>query len=277
MYQAATKGCCGRRPAGLCRCGKRVARTVRRVMERGDNHGRPKRRPTRAVGEHVEPRHLTARENRTIELDNVTKRSGKSAQGTARKVPVGAKASRCPQRLHCSGAFTVGGIPVEGHIPAHRRRSMTSTRESFAGGGLNRCRGTRRPGRTLNSMAQRLAPGAWSDVHRWTAQSGRTRCAVCSRLPRWRRRRSTAFVIAYGGLATTWKGRLGRRRSAASARTTVTRRPKRCSRWRARPSCSSTARTRCPSMTNGLVIAPVPAPMSRTSAAWGSDASATRC
>jgi hypothetical protein len=99
--------------------------------------------------------------------------------------------------------------------------------------------------------------------------------------PRCSNRRISADVTENGGLATTWNARRGRRRSAASARTTVMSRPKRSDSARARPGCASTAITRAPVSSSGRVSAPVPAPMSSTrapggSAAWRTNRSAQR-
>ena len=90
--------------------------------------------------------------------------------------------------------------------------------------------------------------------------SARTR-----RLPGAVRRRSRAAEMAKGGFATTRNGRRGNRASAPSARTTIT-----SSRANSRRSssdrlgCSSNAMTRAPRCTRWRVIAPEPAPMSRT-------------
>ena len=54
-------------------------------------------------------------------------------------------------------------------------------------------------------------------------------------------RRSNGAVTPYGGLATTWKGRRGSRRSDASACTTTTARPNSARNRAARAGCRSTA------------------------------------
>ena len=76
---------------------------------------------------------------------------------------------------------------------------------------------------------------------------------VTSRLPRCTRRRTSAFVMPNGGLATTWKSRRGRRRSAASASTTTMSLPSSARRCAALRGCSSTAMTRAPVSTSGRV------------------------
>ena len=88
--------------------------------------------------------------------------------------------------------------------------------------------------------------------------------------------RITAIVIAKGGLATTRNGRFGRRRSLASAWTTVAGQPRNRSRsCEARTGWSSTAMTRAPAATSGAVSAPDPAPMSSTRSPGRIPASAT--
>lgn len=89
--------------------------------------------------------------------------------------------------------------------------------------------------------------------------------ARCRWLPGAVIRRSSATEIAKGGLATTRNGRRGSRRSLPSACTTTTLVS--VNFWRssrARVGCNSKAMTRAPRRTSGPVIAPAPAPMSRT-------------
>lgn len=154
---------------------------------------------------------------------------------------------------------------------------MTSTVVSTRGGGRNADRGTIAPGRASNVRCQRPAPGASGALHRTAACCCSTRCAATSLLPGATSLRTTADDPANDGLATTRKGRRGRRRSAASVRTTVTassakRRRSVSARW----GCSSTATTRAPAATRAAVMAPRPAPMSRTSCPGRMAARSTR-
>ena len=130
---------------------------------------------------------------------------------------------------------------------------------------------------TWNVRFQRCAPGARAAAHLRATCSGTTRSAVVRRLPLLTSRSRIGVAAANGGLATTRNGRRGRRRSVASACTTVTELPpKRSRRTRARPRWSSTATTRAPRAASRVVSAPVPAPMSRTRSRAQTPASATR-
>ena len=169
------------------------------------------------------------------------------------------------------------GCVLRGRDVQRECRRICSTRASTVGGGWNADRGTARPAEASNVWRHRLAPGAVPPVHRRTAWSWRTRCAVSSRLPGCKRRRSNAVVTSNGGFATTWYGRRGRRRSAASVRTTTMAEPKRSRSTLARPVCASTAITRAPASSSGAVTAPVPAPISMTSAPGAIAASVTSC
>ncbi len=117
----------------------------------------------------------------------------------------------------------------------------------------------------MNARCDAGLPAPRPAAQRVAAQPGSTRLARSSRLDGRVMRRRSAVVAANGGLATTLKGRRGRRRSVASARTTVTG----CAAKRSRSTvnrcgCSSTATTDAPACSNCAVIAPVPAPMSTT-------------
>lgn len=167
------------------------------------------------------------------------------------------------------------GTPRRGRALEDTRR-IVSTAVLCGGGGANAERGSERPSRAWNSRRQRCAPGASPIAHRRATCQGTTRSARTSRLPGAVRRRRSAVVTENGGLATTWNGRRGRRRSDASAVMTVTHRGSK--RWRsdaARAGCSSTARTRAPRSTSCRVIAPVPAPTSMTRSPGAICASAT--
>ena len=96
---------------------------------------------------------------------------------------------------------------------------MMSTRASLGGAGENARAGTRNPG----SNAKCRAPGPRPLDHLATAHAGTIKLALSRRLDEDVRRRSDAVVTANGMLATTLNGRRGRRRSLASAWTTMTR------------------------------------------------------
>ena len=92
----------------------------------------------------------------------------------------------------------------------------------------------------------------------------------------WAINASTTAVSAYGGLATTRKGRPGGTKSTRSHSTTEAAWSLTFSRnRRARPAWSSTAMTRAPASSNGRVRAPTPAPRSTTSSPWRMAALAT--
>ena len=133
------------------------------------------------------------------------------------------------------------------------RRWITRIRALTGDGGRKAERGTPDPRLTTKVRAHRRHPGASSPDQRSAAWCCSTRWALCSLLPGWRSRRSSAVVAEKGGLATMWYGRRGRRRSRASAWTTTTRAPKRSRRARTRSPCASTARTRAPVATSGPV------------------------
>ena len=153
---------------------------------------------------------------------------------------------------------------------------MTSVTASNSGGGRNARRGMDLPVEMVKVRDQRAQPGAPGAVHRLATWRGTTRSAATRRLPGARRRRIMAVVVANGGLATTWKVRLGSRRSLASAWTTVTgESTNRLRSCLARPGWSSTAMTRAPAERSGAVKAPDPAPMSRTRSPVRIPASAT--
>ncbi len=155
-------------------------------------------------------------------------------------------------------------------------RSIRSTRVLTRGGGRNAARGIGRPASIANSRCHRLAPGESALTHLLAAWSWATRVALRSRLRGWSSRRSSELVTAKGGLATTWNGRRGSRRSPASASTTMIAVPKRRRRCWARSGCASTAMTRAPDSRRSPVSAPVPAPTSRTHDPDGRFASSTR-
>ena len=156
----------------------------------------------------------------------------------------------------------------------HLRR-MSSTRALTRGLGVNAPRGTGRPSDVSNVRDQRRAPGAATLAHRRAAASWTMRCAVTSRLPGCSSRFRIGLVKLKGGFATTWYGRRGRRRSAASAQTTTASSPNSARSWATRRGCRSTAMTRQLASSSPRVIEPVPAPMSTTRAAAGNAASAT--
>jgi hypothetical protein len=131
--------------------------------------------------------------------------------------------------------------------------------------GLNADRGTDAVTSAANSCSHRPAPGARPVAQRVATWCGTTRSARTSGLPGWRSRRRTATVTDHGGLATTWNGWRGSRRSLTSARTIrVESTSNRRRRVETRVGWSSNATTRAPVATRGAVIAPVPAQMSST-------------
>jgi hypothetical protein len=155
---------------------------------------------------------------------------------------------------------------------------MTSTAVGVVAAGRNAQGGSDRPTRASNCAAQRRCPGARPLAHRCATHLGRTRSARWRRLPGASRRLSTAVLAANGGLATTRKGRRGRRRSRTSTRTIRAASPKRWCNTDARPWWSSTATTRAPTSTSAAVIDPVPAPRSTTRSPVPTPASRTsRC
>ncbi len=169
--------------------------------------------------------------------------------------------------------------PIAQRTPPRRctpLRSIHSTRVLTRGGDRKAARGIGRPTSIENSRCHRLAPGASALAHRLAAWSWATSVALRSLLPGWSSRRSSKLVTAKGGLATTWNGRRGSRRSPASASTTMIAVPKRRRRCRARSGCASTAITRAPDSRRSPVSAPVPAPTSMTHDPDGRFASSTR-
>jgi hypothetical protein len=168
----------------------------------------------------------------------------------------------------------IGGPGFVDRTNGHRRR-ITNRRQGTRGGGSNAERGRGRPAQTAKVRAQRRAPGASGPVQRRTTWSWRTTWALTRRLPEWSRRCNSALMMAKGGLATTWKGRRGRRRSAPSASTTISPRPKRRRSCAALPGWLSTAMTLAPAVIKGSVSAPRPAPTSSTRAPRLRPASAT--
>jgi hypothetical protein len=135
------------------------------------------------------------------------------------------------------------------------------TAESTGGGGKKAFRGRSRPHLAWNRRRSRRSR---SRTRRTTARC-RTRSAAVTGLA-WAMRANTAAVSAYGGLATTRKGRPGGTKSFRSHSTTEAAWPLTFSRnRRARPAWSSTAMTPAPASSNGSVRAPTPAPRSTTS------------
>jgi hypothetical protein len=100
----------------------------------------------------------------------------------------------------------------------------------FGGCGLKAERGNGRPSLASKVRAQRFEPGPEADTHRLAVCQGTMTSARTRRLPGETRRRNNETVIENGGLATTRKGRLGNRRSLASALTTFTSKPMKRSR-----------------------------------------------
>jgi hypothetical protein len=74
----------------------------------------------------------------------------------------------------------------------------------------------------MKSLSQRPRPGAFCELQRCAACHGTRRSARIRRLPELTKRLTSDVVIPNGGFDTTLKGLRGRRRSEASARTTVT-------------------------------------------------------
>ena len=99
---------------------------------------------------------------------------------------------------------------------------MTSTAESTWGGGRKARRGRASPAVTRKVRARRAAAGPCPLAYLRTTARCSTRSAATSRVPGASSRPSRLAVIPYGGLATTRNGRLGSRRLAASACSTVT-------------------------------------------------------
>jgi hypothetical protein len=142
---------------------------------------------------------------------------------------------------------------------------MSRIRGRTVGGGRNASSGTRGPSAKVNARFDVTEPTPRPTAQRFDAHSGSTKLARCSRLDEPVSRRSNAVVTPNGGFATTLNTRRGSRRSVASTRTTVTGKPAKRSRSiAARRGCSSTATTDAPARTSSAVIAPVPAPTSRT-------------
>ncbi len=155
---------------------------------------------------------------------------------------------------------------------------MTIRAIPFGAGGERAERGRVLPTRTVKSRDHLPVPDALALVHRWAVCQGTTTSARTSRLPGATRRRRIAVLMPNGGFATTRKGRLGSRRSAASVTTMVTGWPaNRDLRLAARWGWSSTAMTWAPRLSRGSVRAPVPAPMSTTRSPARIPASATIC
>jgi hypothetical protein len=140
-------------------------------------------------------------------------------------------------------------------------------------------RGRRSPIDRSYRCSHRPAPRASPTVQRFTTARCNTRSADTNREPGASNLFSNAVEIPYGGLETTRNGLDGNRRSAASARTTVTgSSANRRRNLSARPGWSSTATTWAPARTSGAVSAPSPAPTSRTSSPGTTPAaSTTRC
>jgi hypothetical protein len=135
------------------------------------------------------------------------------------------------------------------------------TAESTGGGGTKALRGRSRPRRAWKRRRSRRSR---SGTRRTTARC-RTRSPAVTCLA-WAINASTAAVTAYGGLATTRKGRPGGTKFTRSHSTTEAAWSLTFSRnRRARPALSSTAMTRGPASSNGRVRAPTPAPRSTTS------------
>jgi hypothetical protein len=140
-------------------------------------------------------------------------------------------------------------------------------------------RGRRSPIDSSYRCSHRPAPGTSPMVQRFTTARCNTRSADTNREPGASNRFNNAVEIPYGGLETTRNGREGNRRSAASARTTVTgSSANRRRNLSARAGCSSTATTWAPARTSGAVSAPSPAPTSRISSPGTTPAASTmRC
>lgn len=154
---------------------------------------------------------------------------------------------------------------------------MVNTWASRGGGGWNALLGSVQPVVTSKVRLHRARPGAVGEVHRRAMCLGTTTSARTRRLPRATRRVSRHSSAANGGLATTAKGRLGSRRSAASTCTTVTGCPTNRSRsLLARAAWSSTATTVAWARSSASVSEPEPAPTSTTRSPRSIPARATR-
>jgi hypothetical protein len=101
-------------------------------------------------------------------------------------------------------------------------RVIVSMATPLGGGGLKAERGRGRPSPTAKVRVQRSQPGPEPDAHRRATCHGTMTSARTRRLPGATRRRSNETVIENGGFATTRNGLFGKRRSPASALTTVT-------------------------------------------------------
>jgi hypothetical protein len=135
------------------------------------------------------------------------------------------------------------------------------TTESTGGGRTQAFRGRSKPRLPWNRLRSRRP---CSTTRRTTARY-RTRSAAVT-CGAWAMNARIAAVSAYGGLATTRKGRPGATKFSKSHSTTEAVWSLTFSRnRRARPAWSSTAMTRAPASSNGSVRAPIPAPRSTTS------------
>ena len=126
------------------------------------------------------------------------------------------------RRPRCSRQPSRPRSPAAERALGAERRRTASTAQSVRGGGRNAARGRRVAATTSKSRRHRLAPGAAGPAQCVTTCCWRMRWAVTSRLPGCSNRRRSALVTPNGGLATTWNGRRGKRRSEASA-STITR------------------------------------------------------
>jgi hypothetical protein len=146
------------------------------------------------------------------------------------------------------------------------RRRITSIATPLGEGGRKAERGIGSPVPTSNCRSQRPAPEASPEAQRRATCHGTTTSSRISRLPGDTNRPNGAAVMANGGgLATTLNGCRDSQSSAASAMTALTgSRSNRCLNKAAPLGCSFTATTRAPLVTSDEVIAPVPAPTSRT-------------
>jgi len=106
-----------------------------------------------------------------------------------------------------------------------RLRVIVKMATLLGGGGLKAERGSGRPSSTSKVRAQRSQPGPEPDTRRRAVCHGTMTSARTRRLPGATRRRNNETVIENGGFATTRKGRVGSRRSLASALTTFTSKP----------------------------------------------------
>jgi hypothetical protein len=110
-------------------------------------------------------------------------------------------------------------------MPRPCHRSMRSTAAARGAAGRKACAGSLVTTETRNVRDHRCASGARPAAHRAATWVGTTRSADRRRLPGPSSRRSSAVVMANGGLATTAKVRRGSSRSAASASRTTTASP----------------------------------------------------